>query len=97
MDQIHQYPPLTVLEKLLVDSFCSGRPCEANQALRKQRGLIKRERQEAFYEACRQIRTRVHYCPLEGGFRYVSAVESDPGNELPTRSVSRDRPGAYRH
>lgn len=73
----HLHPPLTAVEKTLVDTFCVSRPCELVRALCSQPGLDQGESHEAFYAACRTICTRVHFCPLEGGFRYMAAAGSD--------------------
>ena len=73
----HLHPPLTAVEKTLVDTFCVLRPCQALRALRSQPELNQGDSREAFYAACRTICTRVHFCPLEGGFRYMGFANSD--------------------
>ena len=73
----HIHPPLTAVEKTLVDTFCILRPCQALRALRNQSDLDQGENREAFYAACRTICTRVHFCPLEGGYRYIDAAKPD--------------------
>jgi len=69
----HLHPPLTTVEKTLVDTFCVSKPCELLRALCMRPALGRDENREAFYAACRTICTRVHFCPLEGGMRFMDA------------------------
>lgn len=64
------HPPLTVVEKTLIETYCIARPCEALRALFKDVRPSRDGNRDAFYAGCRTICTRVHYCPLEGGSRY---------------------------
>jgi hypothetical protein len=74
----HFHPPLNAVEKTLIDTFCVLRPCQPLRALSTQAELDQGENREAFYAACRTLCTLVHFCPLEGGFRYMSVAKSDP-------------------
>lgn len=69
MDNRHLHPPLTPLEKAMVDAFCLARPCQPLRAICAP--PAQAEDREDFYAACRTICTSVHFCPLEGGLRYA--------------------------
>ena len=72
----HPHPPLTAVEKALIEAFCISRPCQPLRALYKHAGPNKGENRDAFYAACRFLCTRVHFCPLEEGSRYVESTRS---------------------
>ena len=70
------HPPLTLVEKTLIETYCVSRPCEALRALFKDARPSRDGDRDAFYAGCRTICSYVHYCPLEGGSRYVGFARS---------------------
>jgi hypothetical protein len=70
------HPPLTVVEKTLIETYCIARPCEALRALFKDARPNRDCNRDAIYAGCRTICRYVHYCPLEGGSRYVGFARS---------------------
>jgi hypothetical protein len=73
----HLHPPLTAVEKTLVDAFCIWRPCQPLRALYKHTRLNQDGNRDAFYAGCQYLCTRVHFCPLEGGLRYRGFAKSE--------------------
>lgn len=69
------HPPLEPFEKALIDAFCILRPCQPVRALHLQNPRDGAENREGFYAACRVVCTDVHFCPLEGGVRYMGFVK----------------------